>query len=95
MIIGIYVALYAVIVGSTAADANTYGLDTQPSISAPDGGLFDSIGNVFSTIGGVFSLILGALIFNVPDAPFWIQIPIAIAIIGSLTWSLVTLVRGN
>lgn len=95
MIIGLYVAMYAVIIGTAEADVNTYGLDAQPSIAAPEGGLFDSITNVFETIGGVFSMLLGALTFNVPDAPFFIRIPVAIAIIGSLAWSLVTLVRGN
>lgn len=95
VIIGLYVACYALMVGTSEADTETYGLTTSPDIEAPEGGLFDSIGNVFETIGGVFAMILGALVFNVPDVPFFIQIPIAIAIIGSLTWPLVTLVRGN
>lgn len=88
-------ACYAVITSTAEADVEDYGLSDAPDIEAPEGGVFDSIGNVFDTIGGVFGMILGALTFNVPDVPFWLRIPIAIAIIGSLTWSLVTLVRGN
>lgn len=96
IIIGIYTAVFGLVDGALSkADVNTYGLDVAPNITPPTGGLFSDIGNVFATIGNVFGMVVGAMIFNVPGAPWWVQYPIAVSIIGSLTWSLVTLVRGD
>jgi len=92
IIIGLYVAFYALITG-TAADS--MGLDQDPGVSTSGFGGVDIIGDIIDAIISVVLLIFNALTFNVDGAPFWVQIPVAIAIIGSLTWSAATLIRGN
>ena len=95
-IVGIYSSIFGLAQGALGAeDVETYGLDTAPDITAPEGGLFDNIGAVFDTIGDVFAMVLGVLVFNVEGAPWWIRLIISVVIIGNLTWSLVELVRGN
>lgn len=92
VIIGLYVGIYSLMV----ADADTFGLDdpANASINEPDGGVLDALLGVVKSIFGVVKLILGALVFNVDDAPLFVRIPVAIAIIGSLAWSAATLARG-
>jgi len=95
-IIATYVAFYMVLAPAFNKDApDQYGLDQAPTIDPPSDGLFSSIGNVFSAIGSAFGLVFGAITFNVSGAPPWVQYPVAVVIIGSLVWSVVTLIRGN
>jgi len=102
-IIGLYVGVYMVIAPSFTASgapaASTYGLDQNPcatvSDCTPSSGVFSAIADVFTTIGHVLTLLFNALIFNVPGAPIWVQVPVAVCIISSLSWSIVTLIRGN
>lgn len=95
IIIGVYVAFYAVMAGTAEAEVNTYGVDQDPGIEAPSGGVFSAIADVFSAISTVFDFLIGALTFNVDGAPFWVRIPVGAGIIGSLAWSVVTLIRGD
>ena len=104
VVIGIYVAIYGVIQGtSTDCGGNggsaNCGLATAPATPQPtSGGLFgwvDTLGQIITAVWNVVLLIVGALIFNVPGAPAYVQVPVAVGIIGSLSWSIATLIRGN
>lgn len=90
--IGIYVVLFALITGT---EADAMGLDEDAGIDTGGFGGLDILGDIINAIIGVVVLIFNALTFNVEGAPFWISIPVAIIIIGSLSWSAATLIRGN
>jgi hypothetical protein len=57
------------------------------------------------TFGGVGELLTGLwtgitfffqfLTFNVPGAPLWVRLPVSTLIIGSLTWSILSMIRGR
>lgn len=42
-----------------------------------------------------FGIFLGLMTFNIPDAPFWIRLPVSMAVVGSTTWALITVLRGG
>ena len=91
-IIGIYLAFFAVLqgLGSVTSD-----LDDDPGVPTTGFGGLDILGEIVDAIISVVVLIFNGLTFNVDGAPFWIQFPVAVVIIGSLTWSAATLIRGN
>lgn len=95
VIIAIYVGFYAVVSSEAEEDVETYGLHQAPEAPDPDKGVFSAIADVLGTVGSVIGFIYGAITFNVDGAPFWLRIPIAVAVISSLTWSISTLIRGN
>jgi len=90
--IGIYVVLFALI---TSSEVDSMGLDGDNGINTGGFGGLDILGDIIEAIIGVVLLIFNALTFNVDGAPFWVQVPVAIIIIGSLSWSAATLIRGN
>jgi hypothetical protein len=96
MTIGIYVATYGLVaadLGATKPD--TMGLDKPPEIKEVEDNWWDVLASIINSVWGVVTMLVGALTFNVPGAPLWIRLPIAVTIVGSLTWSIATLVRGN
>lgn len=90
-IIGIYVVFYAVI---GATDPETFGVNDSPTFGTSFGGI-DILGDIIDAVIGFVELLIGALTFNIDGAPFYVQIPVAVAIIGSLGWSIASLIRGS
>jgi hypothetical protein len=91
-LIGIYVVMFALITGT---EADAMGLDEDPAVDTGGFGGVNILGDIINAIISVVVLIFNALTFNVEGAPFWVQTPVAIIIIGSLSWSAATLIRGN
>ncbi len=91
-IIAVYGIIYFALTDLEAE--GTENLDTAADIDQP-GGILDIIKEVLDSVWGFVQKLVGALTFNVPGAPIYIRTPIAIMIISSLTWSIVTLIRGN
>lgn len=91
-VIAIYLAMFAVLEGASSVDSD---LDQDPDVATSGFGGVDILGDIIEAIISVVVLIFNGLTFNVDGAPFYIQFPIAVIIIGSLTWSAVTLIRGN
>jgi len=96
-IIILYTALYSVIAPAFAQDApNKYGLDSNHlGTSTPSGGLWDAITGLLGAVWGFVTTIFDALTFNVPGVPPYIQYPIAALLVTSLSWSIVSLIRGK
>ncbi len=51
--------------------------------------------SLFKAAINAFGIFLGLMTFNVPGAPFWVRMPVAMVVVGSSVWSLVTLMRGG
>lgn len=91
-ILAIYGAIY---IGLTEVEAaGTENLDQPSDIHQPDG-VLDILKEILDAIWGFITKLLGALTFNVDGAPAPIRGAVATIIIGALTWSIVTLIRGN
>lgn len=93
VIIGIYVSFFALI-ETPGADEPTIDPDSSGVQNQSFGGL-DILGDIIDAVVGVIQFIFDALTFNVRGAPAYIRAPVAIAINGSLIWSIITLIRGN
>lgn len=94
-IIALYTVVYIAIDPNNAMPGGTEDLDEgQDPGDAPDDAL-SVIVDVVQKVWGVIVLLFNAMVFNVPGAPVYIQGPVAIMIIGSLSWSIATLIRGN
>lgn len=94
-IIAIYTVFFAVI---TAAEndpdePDTFSFDSDDCDIGLNNvcGLGDILGFVFDIIQFFFD----ALTFNVEGAPFYIRIPIAFAIVSSMVWAIINLIRGT
>lgn len=61
----------------------------------PGGVLLDALLAVVQTIWGTVVLLFNAITFNVAGAPWFIRVPVGVAMGGSLFWSISTLIRGN
>jgi len=96
-IIAIYVTFYIVAAPTfdSAPATNKYSLDTATAPSEPSSGFFDVLASVIHTVWGYCTLIFGALTFNVPDVPGFLQFLVAVLINASLLWSVVSLIRGK
>lgn len=82
----------------TATQVNFLGLDFSNPISL----IGCWIGNVVHAIGDVFLILFGVVIllgqvfsFNVPGAPVIARVIVGVILIGSVSWSVATLFRGN
>jgi hypothetical protein len=94
--LALYVAVYMAIDPAGAMPAGTAALDDQPDdFGDPPDGVLDVLADVVGKVWGVVQLLFGAFTFNVPDAPPYIRAPVAIGIVGTLAWSIATLIRGN
>ena len=97
-IIGIYVAFYAVFLGATPSGPDNPDLSettADEEIAGTSFGGLDIIGDILDAIFGFVTFIFSALTFNVEDAPAYVRVPVAIIILSSLIWSVVTLIRGT
>lgn len=91
-ILAIYGVFFFLIQDAEAT--GTEDLDTASDVDQP-GGVLDIIKEVIDAVWGFVEKLLGALTFNVDGAPIWVRTPVATMIIGSLSWSIVSLIRGT
>lgn len=95
-VLAIYVAVYMVIDPNNVMPDGTSDLsEDQDDFGDAPGGVLDVLVDVIQKVWAVVQLLFGALVFNVPDAPIYVQAPIAMMINGTLLWAIATLVRGN
>jgi hypothetical protein len=98
VILGLYLAFYGLMAPDTNACGTTSGancgLADAPAVNQPDG-IIDIVLGVINAVWGVVTFLYNAISFNIPGAPAWARVPIAVGFIGTLTWAIAGLVRGN
>jgi hypothetical protein len=94
-VVALYSMVYIVIDPANAMPDGTDSLDDRGDDPGDSPSGIEIVGAVLEKVWGVVVLLFGAMVFNVPDAPIYIQAPVAIIIIGSLAWSIATLIRGT
>jgi hypothetical protein len=94
-IIALYSMVYIVIDPANAMPGGAEDLGNAEDPGEAPNGVLDIVVSILEKVWGVVLLLFGAMVFNVPEAPVYIQAPVAIIIIGSLAWSIATLVRGT
>lgn len=58
-------------------------------------GAIEGIVQIVSVIWGVVVFFFNLITFNVPDAPFFIRVPVGGILGSALIWSIASLIRGN
>lgn len=102
--------LLFVIIGSLVFEGLVYGAEiaeeTFAEFAEPEdrdcSGFLDGVACVFGFVIDVFQAIFAAVVFlfrlitfDVPDAPWWIRVPIATVLGGGLILVVVQIFRGN
>ena len=90
----VLVALTVVLVFEGLLFGATLVESSFPEFEQPDG-ILDALIGIVQAIWGVVVFIFNLITFNIPGAPFWVRVPVGIAIGGSLMWSIATLIRGG
>lgn len=95
-IIALYTGVMMVVTDGLDEDApETHGLDEAPAFDEPEPSFFDVVASVIHSVWNTVTFVFGAMTFNVPGAPLPFRFVIGVLVIGSLAWSIATLVRGN
>jgi hypothetical protein len=96
VIIALYTGVMMIVTDGLREDEpEKYGLDEAPAFDEPSSTFFDVLASIIHSVWDTILFVLGAMTFNVPGAPVPFRFTIGVIVIGSLAWSIVTLIRGN
>ena len=94
IIVAIYAVFFAAISSTTSPDEPD---DLSFSSNDCDVGLNNvcGLGDILTFVFNIIQFFFDVLTFNIDGAPFYIRVPIAVAITASVMWSIISLVRGT